>query len=45
MCEKDRYSSLSSVVWMCGSDRLNSDSMTNDDGYPNLDALAWSEQA
>ena len=45
MWSKSSVSITSAVVWMCGLERLNSDSMTKAEGYPALDADAWSEHA
>ena len=36
---------MSSDVWILVSEYLKSDSITKADGYPALEAEAWSEQA
>jgi hypothetical protein len=45
MWSNDRYLIKSSVEWMWLSEYSNADSMTKAEGYPALDAEAWSEQA
>lgn len=45
MWSNERYLIKSSVVWIFWSEAENSDSITNADGYPALEAEAWSEQA
>lgn len=45
MWSNDRYLIRSSVPWMCWSEFSNADSITKAEGYPALEAEAWSEQA
>jgi len=45
MWSNDRYLIRSSVEWILLSESSNADSMTKAEGYPALDAEAWSEQA